>query len=342
MSSNNGKVTFLYDKMIENPATTIRIYKTINSEGSGYSELVAKGFFTNDFYVNITNSWGGDDGSMISGALNTAKSFAQQAISRDAKAVTGVFSSIAKLGSENFDKGGLAQRAFSSADKLLDKVQDLQNSAILTSNDFYKTFKGTQVSFPMSITIELLSSQTREMDEQGENSDIYEKLKKILDVSIGEYETELYLFGIQLPPNGYNSGSEINLTNPTALIEGSLSAVWGEPGKGGMEVKNLVISSVQLSFSKTKVKIAPNTYRPLKITVNIMMETAKKFTKPNLLNTLGFVPEQDTSSSNFAPSGSVDQDSNPPGMVDNSDDNSFSDIAANALDINNPWGNSGG
>jgi hypothetical protein len=177
----------------------------------------------------------------------------------------------------------------------LNTIRNYQHSAFFTADDFYKTFKGTTVTFPTSLQLTLMSdeyiytnSNQTKFNKNIYKSDVFDYLKRLLDVSVGNYEAPETLLngwvGIQNAPNGFKTGS-YDLNKP--LIEGSLTIHYGDESKGGFVIKNMLVSNVHFTFSKTKVEIGDNIFRPLYIDVTLTLEPAVKFTKKDIIDVIG-------------------------------------------------------
>jgi hypothetical protein len=291
----NPKVKFLYDEHLENEATTIRVY-TIDKDTGALDGEVFKAFFQDDFHMIISNTWNTGDSTIIKTLVDSA---AKVITGRSAKMLTSVTSSALDWASKDLKEGDDGYKFANWAKNAVNSAQDYQQSAFLTADDFYKTFKGTNVTFPLSLNLTLVSDEVlpsvnrkTRFDSLDHTSDIYYKLQKILEVSIGDYESVLNDFiGVQKAPNGYKSaGWSIGTENP---LEGSLTVLYGDLKKGGFKLTNMLISNIHCTFSKTKVKISPpgeksELWRPLYIDVQIMLEPGRKFTKDDIYKNLNF------------------------------------------------------
>lgn len=75
-------------------------------------------------------------------------------------------------------------------------------------------------------------------------------------------------------------------------LAGALIINYGDVENGGFSVENMLVSNVHFTFSKTKVKVWDSllkreVHRPLYIDIQIMLEPGKKFTKEDLLKSIG-------------------------------------------------------
>lgn len=267
-----GKPIFYYDKMLDRSSNTVRIYQQDDNDNL---RLIAKGFYKDDFHLSVTNQWATGDSTIVKQALDA---FAGMATGRSAKIV-------GEMANKAVDVFGVGDKVIHEGSKTtvndaLALIDEGTNAHYFSADDFFKSFKGTTVTFPSNIQISLLS------DEWNPDIDIFSKLKSILEVSVGEYKglgTETYNFvGMQNAPNGFKSGS-YNLLDD---IEGSLKIVYGDPMKGGYTVNHMLISNVHFTFSKTKVEVRGGVYRPLYIDIQLMLEPAKKFTRSEIYSTL--------------------------------------------------------
>lgn len=273
-NQNGGKAVFYYDQMLDRASNTVRIYQ---QDGAQTPKLIAKGFYKDDFHLSITNQWATGDSTIV-----------KQVVDAAAGIITGRTGKFyGDLAEKAVDATGIGSKQIPYADsgytvdRALADMKQAQNSAFFTADDFFKSFKGTTVTFPSNISVTLLS------DEWEPTSDIYSKLKSILKVSVGGYSeigTKGFSFvGVQAAPNGFASGS-YNLQDD---IKGSLKVIYGDPLKGGYVVKHMLVSNVHFTFSKTKVEVSKDTYRPLYIDCQIMLEPAKKFTRDEIYQTIG-------------------------------------------------------
>lgn len=264
-----NRVRFLYDDYLDNPNTTVRIYNTFNN-----NDLILKAFYQDDFTISITNQWQTGDSTIVKQLVDAAAGIVT---GRSGKMYTEFINwGLDKINPDTQEGKNLK----SGIQSFVNKTQDLQNSHIFSADDFYKTFKGTTVTFPLNLQVQLVS------DEVNPINDIYDKLRKILSVSIGDYKTAALGFvGIQNAPNGFKSGT-LNLAKDK-LLEGTLKVIYGDPSRGGYLLDNMVISNVHATFSKTKVEIRPNVFRPLYIDLQILLEPGKKFTRTNIERNLG-------------------------------------------------------
>lgn len=264
-----NRVRFLYDDYLDNPNTTVRIYNTNNN-----NDLILKAFYQDDFHISITNQWNTGDSTIVKQLVDSAASL-----------ITGrtgkLFTEFANWGLSKINpESKEGQRLKSGLQGLVNQASRYQNAHIFSADDFYKTFKGTSVTFPLNLQVQLIS------DEMNPTEDIYDKLRKILNVSIGDYESAVKGFvGIQHAPNGFKSGT-LNLSED-ALLDGTLKVIYGDPNRGGYSLDNMVISNVHATFSKTKVEIRSNVFRPLYIDLQVLLEPGKKFTKTDLERNLG-------------------------------------------------------
>lgn len=264
-----NKVRFLYDDYLDNANTTVRIYNTNNN-----NDLILRAFYQDDFHISITNQWQTGDSTIIKQLVDSA-----------ASVITGrsgkLYTEFANWGLNQINPGSAeGQRLKEGLQDLVNEASKYQNAHIFSADDFYKTFKGTTVTFPLNLQVQLVS------DEMNPTEDIYDKLRKILSVSIGDYNSgPLGFVGIQHAPNGFKSGT-LNLSTDT-LLEGTLKVIYGDPNRGGYSLDNMVISNVHATFSKTKVEIRPNVFRPLYIDLQVLLEPGKKFTKVDLERNLG-------------------------------------------------------
>lgn len=275
---NGGVPIFFYDRMLQRPSNTVRIYQ---QDTDKTPELIVTGFYRDDFHMSITNQWATGDSTMV-----------KQVVDSVAGMITGRGAQMfGHLANEIVDAVGVRNTAIPGTggkykvDDVMKQIDKSVHAHYFTADDFYKNFKGTTVTYPTNIQVTLVS------DEWEPKEDIFQQLRKIIDVSIGEYQGlgleingEDYDFiGIQHAPNGFRSGS-YNLRDP---IKGSLKIIYGDPLKGGVVVGNMLISNVHFTFSKAKVEIRKGEFRPLYIDVQIMLEPGKKFTKQEVYQTLG-------------------------------------------------------
>lgn len=269
----SSKVKFLYDEHLDNPATTIRVYNHARN-----NELVVKAFYQDDFHMSITNQWSTGDSTILKTLVDSAASLVtgRGAQTLQKAAEWGMDWATKGLDAKNKSTGFIGK-----VNSAINSMGNLVNSKIYTADDFYKTFKGSNVTFPLNLQVTLVS------DEMFPKEDIYDKLRKILNVSIGDYNSTGFGFiGIQNAPNGFRTGG-LDLNEENKIMDGTLKVAYGDPLRGGYTLNNMLISNVHCTFSKTKVQIDPSTWRPLYVDVQIMLEPGRKFTQSDIVNSLG-------------------------------------------------------
>lgn len=282
------KIKFLYDEDLDNPATSIRVYNTNETK-----DLVLKAFYQQDFNMTITNRWNTGDLSMAGQLVNSVGSMVT---SRDGRMLTEFMDSgLKSMGSTGDEEG---DRLKSNMSGMVNKLQEYQHAHIFSAEEFFKTFKGSNVTFPLNLSVSLLSDEINSGGNK-DSSDIFIRLSNIIKVTLGDYLTAdpLGFVGIQKAPNGFKSKT-FNLAED-ANLDGSLVVVFGDPLKGGFTLNNMLMSSVQVTFSKTQVEIRDGVFRPLYIDVQVMLEPGKKFTKTDIEKNLGLPKGSTATSKNF-------------------------------------------
>jgi len=289
---------FFYDLMMDRNANTVRIW---NKDTDEDANLIVKGFYRDDFHISIANQWSTGDSSMVKSMVDRV---AGLVTSRTGKMASHYMRSTLENDSVKglLNAGGSAvgiDNAAGKASNLLNTMSNYQHASYFTADDFYKTFKGTTVTFPSSLQVTLMSDEYlypngNEDYETGKlirhKKDVFTILKKILDISVGNYGAPEVLgngsawVGIQQAPNGFRTGG-YDLKD--ILLEGSVRIHYGDPKMGGFVIKNMLVSNVHFTFSKTKVEVGPGMFRPLYIDVTMTLEPAKKFTKEDLIDTIG-------------------------------------------------------
>lgn len=280
----NKKVKFLYDEHLDNPSTTIRVYNTNRS-----NDLIVKAFYIDDFHMSVTNQWSTGDSTIFKQLVDSA---ASMITGRGLRTASHYASKMVNKFTENIKEGEDGYMAKKFITGALDNLDTYAHASYFTADDFYKSFKGTTVSFPLNLTVTLVS------DEMFPKEDIYQKLNKILDVAVGDYDTIAGGFiGMQKAPNDFKSGG-YQLNDDDAL-QGTLKVAYGDPNRGGFILNHMLISNVHCTFSKTKVQVDNNTWRPLYIDVQIMLEPGKKFTKQDIKKNIGLDRSSSNQSSTF-------------------------------------------
>jgi hypothetical protein len=281
----SGKIKFLYDEHLDNPSTTIRVYNTKDN-----NDLIMKAFYQDDFHMSITNMWSTGEGGMMKGLVDAA---AKMVTSRDGRMMADMGKKLLDSSRSTMKEGTAGRRMADNLANGFDTLRRYQHASFFSADDFYKTFKGTNVTFPLNFQVTLVS------DEKNPKLDIYDKLRKLLNVSIGDYDTTAGGYvGIQHAPNGFESGG-FDLADSSVLMEGTLRVTYGNPREGGYVLNNMLISNIHCTFSKTKVQVGDNTWRPLYIDVQVMLEPGKKFTKDDIANTIGISKDSFSTSPNF-------------------------------------------
>lgn len=216
-----GKIAeFTYDYLLKSDSHTIRVIQDTTHKGIKAGTEVFRTFYKDEFNIGIANTWNTGDATIVKTLVDTA---AQFVTGRSGK----LFNSMARSAIDGVlnnagDMSPKAQGMLSNMRDGLKKISNYQEAAYYTADDFYKSFKGTTVTFPASLTVTLVS------DEFNPDIDIYDKVKDIINVSMGDTETLFDYVGIQLAPNGFKSG-DYNLNN--VVSEGTLSLIYGDRDK---------------------------------------------------------------------------------------------------------------
>jgi len=211
----SNKVTFFYDQQLEQASNTVRIRNTGKNKG----EEIMRAFFIDDFHLTLSNQWSTGDSTIVKGLVDSAQNFVT---SRTGRTVSHYLKKSIDAVTSGMDKSDDGYKLLGNLKGGLETLSGYQNSTFFTADDFYKTFKGTTVTFPISLSISLVSDSMTE--------DIFDRLKKLLSVSIGDYSTFLTFIGIQGAPNGFESGG-YNITS-TEEIKGSVNVIYGDPDFG--------------------------------------------------------------------------------------------------------------
>jgi hypothetical protein len=243
---------FYYDKVLADDATTMRVYNSADNK------LILTGVYKDDFFIGIQNQWQSGNSSILKTAVDTVASYLTGS---DAKFASAAVSWIGDTVINNADQQrykdiGQGIKNFG------ERMEQVSNSHIFSSDDYFKAFKGTSVTFPTNMSVTLLTDSYFGVPGH-RDKDIYDILRNVLSISIGEMKdvgamTGIEAFsgfvGIQAPPNLYKADfSNIGIED----MEGTIHVVFGDPSKGGFTVKNLVVSSVQFNISKTMVQVSP-------------------------------------------------------------------------------------
>lgn len=302
MAESNKNAIFFYDKMLDLASTTVRIINPKRELEGGTikgPETIVKAFYRDDFHISITNQWQTGGSSIVKTLVDQASSFITGRVGKMATHYMQDYLGKAKS-ADNIDKDGMDW--VDKTASIISDIQGIQNSAFFTADDYFKSFKGTTVTFPTNIQLTLVSD---EWNPDKEN-DVFYQLKKLMDVSIGDYSTDGIIgwVGIQSAPNDFRTGG-MELKDD---VKGTLVVVYGDPERGGYRIDNMVISNLHFTFSKTKVQIGETTneveetnpdntktkkkvttgiFRPLYIDIQIMLEPAQKYTKEDVKDTLG-------------------------------------------------------
>jgi hypothetical protein len=279
---DEGTSYFYYDRVLRNKATTVRIYNG--------PKLILRGIYKDDFHIGIQNQWQTGSSSMLKMIVDTAASFVT---GRDAKMGLAMADSMLDFVDQGTD-GGWVQGLVNTGKELVKAGESLSNSHIFSADDYFKSFKGTSVTFPTNLTVTLM---TDSYEGASDYEDVYDKLKSILSISIGSFESWAGGFvGIQAPPNGFASAFA-NIGEP---IQGAVQVYYGNRNRGGYILDNMVISNLSFVMSKVMVRVSPppkdaNTetknkdgkFRPLFIDVQVSFEPARMMTLEDINLALG-------------------------------------------------------
>lgn len=262
----NPNSPFYYDQMMSSESKTVRILKQDGTE-------VIRGIFKDEFTFGIQNQWQTGGSSILKMMVDT---IGDMVTGRDAK----LLGAMAKGAISGIESAFGKSEASTIATTVVDKFKNLSNSAIFSADDFFKSFKGSTVTMPSSISFSLLSDNS--------SYDIFNDLGSLLNISIGDFDAPSYFggfVGVQSAPNGFKSN--FLQFSPDQTIEGSVKIVYGDPKKGGYEINNMIISNVGFSFSKAKVIVGGNKYRPLMVDIQVSIEPARMLTREDIRKSIG-------------------------------------------------------
>lgn len=261
------EVLFYADQQLELGEMTVKVISS-----GGENPWVVRGWLREDFAVGIQNNWNSGDSTIMKQIVDGAAKFIT---SRDAKTYTEIASKGLGMAKGLVSSGSKGHAMITELQGMVNKAGAYTNSHIFSADDFYKSFKGTNINIPSNITITLITDAL--------DRDVYEDVNRLFGASIGEFQSPLSGFvGIQLPPNGFRSTT--NNLKDGVQIPGTLNMEVGNNEKGGFRLTNLVINSVNLVASTTKVKLSNGQYRPLYIDVSVGLEPARKYTPDDMRN----------------------------------------------------------
>lgn len=267
---------FYYDRMMANRSNTVRIYKKPPGQPTGDDIEVIRGIYKDDFSFGVQNQWQSGGSSIIKMMVDTV---GDMITGRDSKAlISAAQGAVDMLEKANAGTGNWIEDAAKEikSSKWLEKAEGLANSHIFSADDYFKSFKGSSVTVPTSVSFSLLSDNS--------THDIFKDISALLDISVGKFETQIAGFvGVQAAPNGFTSNF-LNLKQGLN-IEGSIKIKFGNPAAGGFEVSNMVVSNIAVSFSKAKVLIVDK-YRPLMADIQLSIEPARMISRTDLADML--------------------------------------------------------
>lgn len=269
---------FYYDQMMANASNTIRIYKKPKNSPNGTPIEVIRGIYKDDFSFGVQNQWQSGGGSILKMIVD---SVGDMITGRDSKIYEAAASKTLDWIEEgNKGKTNWVSRNLPKVRDFVNTASDMSNSHFFSADDYFKSFKGSSVTVPTSLSFTLLS------DSSG--YDVYEDISALLDISIGEFSNIEGFIGMQAPPNGFQSNF-ITLDKHT-YIEGSVQIHFGNPERNkGFKLENMVVSNVGFSFSKSKVLITKggrSVYRPLMVDIQMSIEPARMFSREDLKSML--------------------------------------------------------
>ena len=242
----------------------------IDEEGYRINPICSS-IMNEDFAVTIANSWSETGGDPIGGLWNSFKPLAPYTdfLSDAIKGLSSKkeeWESTAK-GQESKQNSTLVRALSWVVDKIKnvnsDKATEYLNSSLVVQGTRFSFYGGTGVSFSnMVMKFTLFSEYLYEINP------VSSQLKKILPYAMGHWETvneddskesgidNLKNFiGFEKPPGGYKANiKSIDNSSDThngGGIEGTLKLKFGPY----YSIRNLVISDIQLNFSKQMVKL---------------------------------------------------------------------------------------
>lgn len=289
---SEGFEGFYYDLQKENPLMKVTLHpNTIaeyddngkftgfppaknNIDEEGYLiEPICSSIMNEDFAVAIANSWSETGGDPIGSLWNSFKPLAPYSdfMSDAIKGLVGKKEEWENTAQGQSNKRNSAMvRALSWAiDKLrdvdLDKASEYLNSSLVVQGSRFSYYQGTGVSFSNMVMKFTLFS---EFSKDGNNS-VSNQLRKILPYAMGHWESltediandsnldDLKNFiGFEKPPGGYRSNiRSIDFDSDKGNIQGTLKLKFGPY----YSIRNLVVSDIQLNFSKQMVKLPIDT-----------------------------------------------------------------------------------
>lgn len=209
-----AKPIFYYDDHLNNNDLNARIY----SDGSRSQELLFKGFLLNDtLEVSIKNNWGKQSG-FISDVLRKSTEVGQDILNnlKQADQVTG-----GKLGEWT-------------------GTTDSLNSKLVSSSDFYKSFNGTDISFPgLTVYYYAITDTSR--------ADIVGNFSSILSRMVGSFDTIKQVGGLSgriTAPNNFRMPLTFNSDIQGSFVIKTRSSTY----------KNLLCDNVTYSLSPQRTQ----------------------------------------------------------------------------------------
>lgn len=269
----------------------------VEVDDEGYTiPPICSSVMSEDFALTIANSWSETGGDPLSNLWNSFKPLAPYTDFLS-DAISGLSSKKEEWestvnGQSSKQNSALVRSLSWAVDKIknadLSKATEYLNSALVVQGTRFSFYGGTGISFSnMNMKFTLFSESDNTVRDQ---------LQKILPYAMGHWETlneddskesgidNLKNFiGFEKPPGGYKANiRSIDNESDTHDIEGTLKLKFG----AYYSIRNLVISDVQLNFSRQLVKIPTNpnemsntefTLEPLFCDVQLTLRPAIKY-----------------------------------------------------------------
>jgi len=226
---------FYYSDLIQNNRYTFRLLARKMNDNGTFADneyvVIARDFIRDPLTVNIAHNWGG---------------LGQNLATQFTDFLTGIF----KQYQETMDAWEFYKQFGSTGE-----YSSFAFSQYVSASDFIKTFKGTEVSIPLNLTVKFFA--------RNKNISVTEQVGNLLKYLIGSEslpaQEELNKLGIGengMPkylklanyvreikaPHGYDSVQ----ASFTELVKGSMHLHYGS----SMAIDNLLLTNVNLMFSK--------------------------------------------------------------------------------------------
>lgn len=289
--AENTKVIFYADEYLETPRNRVSLIKGDSKEISKNTEVFIKGILNaEEIGINISHSFRPSSG-VISGLLQKAEGFIDKA--KNFANEVSQFSSILPVINDIINTGDIASFGSSTvsikkytdkmdgkfasrvkdftqkATDIMGKVNTYAQTQIDFSDAYMYNFEGTSISGQTSFAQILVN-------DGGSEKSALSQLNDILDYLVGDYGEAGGFVGITLAPHNFKT---------------SLQGLKDESPEGTFTLyidhyrfPGVVVSDIDIDFSRTLVKVSEGTYEPMYITIGYKVMPVIKYTKQTLLN----------------------------------------------------------